>query len=99
MAIRRRTTYRQRLFFPLGLTGRSEDAFRVPTTLYGKLTNLAFLVEGGADLPPTDQSVEVNKELQQQLSEAQAAAKSLNENLTEFNSMLRGKGIDTGMMP
>lgn len=50
-------------FFPLALTGRTEDAFRVPTRICGKLTNLAFLVEGGADLPPTDQSVELNGEL------------------------------------
>ncbi len=87
-------------FFPLGLTGRTEDAFRVPTTLYGKLTNLAFLVEGGADLPPTDQSVEVNEELEQQLTEAQQAAKTLNEKLIpEFNATLKAKGLSTGIVP
>lgn len=87
-------------YFPLALTGRTEDAFRVPTTLYGKLTNLAFLVESGADLPPTDQSVAVNKELQQQLTEAQDAARNLNDKLIpEFNAMLKGKGIPAGIMP
>jgi photosystem II stability/assembly factor-like uncharacterized protein len=87
-------------FFPLALTGRSEDAFRAPTTLYGKLTNLAFLVESGADLPPTDQSVALNKELQQQLAEAQQSAKNLNEQLIpEFNATLKAKGLSTGIVP
>jgi hypothetical protein len=69
------------IFFQLQLTGRTEDAFRNPTVLYSKLTNLACLVDGGVDLSPTDQSVEMNKELQQQLAEAQLAAKTLNEKL------------------
>jgi hypothetical protein len=87
-------------FFPLGLTGRTEDAFRVPTTLYGKLANLAFLVESGADLPPTDQSVAVNKELEQQLAEAQQAARDLNEKvIPAFNATLKEKGLSAGIVP
>jgi hypothetical protein len=87
-------------FFPLALTGRTEDAFRAPTTLYGKLANLAFLVESGADLPPTDPSVAVNKELQEQLGEAQQAAKELKENaIPAFNAMLKEKGLPTGIVP
>jgi hypothetical protein len=87
-------------YFPLALTGRTEDAFRVPTMLYGKLTNLAFLTEGGADLPPTDQAVALNKELQQQLAEAQAAAKELNgKTIPAFNAMLKEKGLSSGIQP
>jgi photosystem II stability/assembly factor-like uncharacterized protein len=87
-------------FFPLQLTGRTEDAFRNPTVLYGKLANLAFLVDGGADLPPTDQSVEMNTVLQQQLAEAQQAAKTLNEKvIPEFNTTLKSKGLSAGIQP
>ncbi len=87
-------------YFPLQLTGRTEDAFRNPTVLYGKLTNLAFLTEGGADLPPTDQAVQLNKELQQQLAEAQQAAKDLNDKLIpEFNASLKAKGLSVGILP
>ena len=87
-------------FFPLALTGRTEDAFRVPTTLYGKLANLAFLVESGADLPPTDPSVALNKDLEQQLAEAQLAAKNLTEKvIPAFNATLKEKGLSAGIVP
>jgi hypothetical protein len=87
-------------FFPLALTGRTEDAFRVPTTLYGKLANLAFLVESGADLPPTDPSVAVNKDLEQELEEAQQAAKNLTEKvIPAFNATLKEKGVPAGIVP
>ncbi|HEV2385744.1 MAG TPA: hypothetical protein VGS20_00680 [Candidatus Acidoferrales bacterium] len=86
-------------FFPLALTGRTEDAFRVPTMLYGKLTNLAFLAEGGADLPPTSQSVELNKELVEQLAEARQAMKTLSETvIPQFNESLKAKGLP-GILP
>lgn len=87
-------------FFPLALTGRTEDAFRAPTRLYGDLTNLAFLVDGGADLPPTDQAVAVNNELQQQLAESEEAAKKLNEKvIPEFNALLKQKSLAMGIQP
>lgn len=86
-------------FFPLALTGRTEDAFRTPTVLYGKLTNLAFLVEGGAGLPPTDQSIALHKELQQQLAEALQAVKVLDDtDIPKFNSTLKAKGLPLGIM-
>lgn len=86
-------------FFPLELTGRTEDAFRVPTVLYGKLTNLAFLVEGGSDLPPTDQSVAVHKQLQQQLVEAVQASEALNKTeIPRLNALLEEHGV-TGVSP
>ena len=87
-------------FFPLALTGRTEDAFRAPTTLYGKLTNLAWLVEGGADMPPTDQSVAMGKQLQQELAEALQATKVLYESdITKFNSGLKARGMVYGISP
>jgi photosystem II stability/assembly factor-like uncharacterized protein len=90
----------ERLFFPLELTGRTEDAFRVPTVLYGKLTNLAFLVDGGADLPPTDQSVALNKELQQQLAEAQQASANVYSRLIpQFNDALKSQGFAGVLLP
>jgi len=58
------------LYFPLQLTGRTEDAFRVPTRIYGNLTNIAWLTEGGADLPPTDQAMQLHGEIRQQLAGA-----------------------------
>jgi hypothetical protein len=87
-------------FFPLSLTGRTEDAFRAPTVLYGKLTNLAFLVEGGSDLPPTDQSVELNKQLQHQLADAKDAVETIYVSaVAQFNSMAKARGISVGLQP
>ena len=67
------------LYFPLALTGRTEDAFRVPTVIYGSLTNLAWLTEGGADLPPTDQAVALHAELRQRLADAKQKADALEQ--------------------
>jgi photosystem II stability/assembly factor-like uncharacterized protein len=53
------------------LTGRVEDSFRHPMDLYGSMMAvLANLGATGADLPPTSQQVEVNREFQQRLAEA-----------------------------
>jgi hypothetical protein len=98
--LRKQLDLAERKFFPLELTGRTEDAFRVPTVLYGKLTNLAFLVEGGADLPPTDQSVALNNELKEQLADARQSVKTLNETLIPaFNATLKSKGLANGVQP
>jgi photosystem II stability/assembly factor-like uncharacterized protein len=67
------------LYFPLQLTGRTEDAFRVPTRIYGNLTNLAWLTEGGADLPPTNQAVQMRGEIEQQLASAKQKADALEQ--------------------
>ena len=56
------------------LTGRVEDSFRHPMDLYGRMMAvLANLGATGADLPPTNQQVEVNREFQQRLTEARQA--------------------------
>jgi len=87
-------------FFPLSLTGRTEDAFRAPSVLYGNLANLGFVVENGADLPPTDQAVELNKELQQQLAASKQAVKQLYDSaVTEFNKLARTKGRSLQIEP
>jgi hypothetical protein len=87
-------------FFPLSLTGRTEDAFRAPSVLYGNLANLGFVVENGADLPPTDQAVELNKELQQQLVESRQAVKQLYETaVAQFNSVGKAKGFSLPAEP
>jgi photosystem II stability/assembly factor-like uncharacterized protein len=89
----------EELFFPLALTGRIEDAFRVPTVLYGDLTNLAFLVEGGADLPPTDQSVEMNRILQEQLDVAKRRAAELDQkDIPAYVDSLKTKGIKVSQL-
>ncbi len=87
-------------FFPLALTGRTEDAFRAPTRLYGKLTNLAFLVEGGADLPPTDQSIELNGELREELGSSRKAVQDLDRTAIDpFNANLKAHGLSLGIQP
>jgi len=56
------------------LTGRVEDSFRNPMDLYGKMMAvLANLGATGADMPPTTQQIQVNREFQQRLAEAQQA--------------------------
>jgi len=87
-------------FFPLSLTGRTEDAFRAPSVIYGNLANLGFVAENGADLPPTDQAVELNKELQQQLADARQAVKQLYETaIAQFNSAAKAKGLSLPTEP
>ncbi len=87
-------------FFPLSLTGRTEDAFRAPSVLYGNLANLGFVVENGADLPPTDQAVELNKELQQQLVASKQAVRQLYDSaVTEFNKLAKIKGLSLAIEP
>jgi photosystem II stability/assembly factor-like uncharacterized protein len=62
------------------LTGRVEDSFRHPMDLYGKMMAvLANLGATGADLPPTNQHVEVNREFQQRLAEARQAYQQVME--------------------
>ena len=56
------------------LTGRVEDSFRHPMNLYGRMMAiLANLGATGADLPPSNQQLEVNREFQRRLSEARQA--------------------------
>jgi hypothetical protein len=56
------------------LTGRVEDSFRHAMSLYGRMMGvLANAGATGADLPPTSQEVEANRQFQQELSAARQA--------------------------
>ncbi|HEU5450527.1 MAG TPA: hypothetical protein VFU76_01000, partial [Terriglobales bacterium] len=70
------------------LTGRSEDSFRHPMRLYGKMMAvLQNLGETGADLPPTSQEIEVNREFQQRLAQAKTAYEQV---MQAANQALKG---------
>jgi DNA mismatch repair ATPase MutS len=72
--LEQRATEAESKLLDLHLTGRVEDSFRHPMDLYGKMMAvLANLGATGADLPPTNQQVEVNREFRQRLSDAREA--------------------------
>lgn len=83
------------------LTGQTEDNFRHPMMLYGKLANLEAALNGsGADLPPTDQQVEVNKMLAAKLADARQRVKTLAESDTAaFNQALKANGFSAAIQP
>ena len=87
-------------FFPLSLTGRTEDAFRAPSVLYGNLSNLGFITENGANLPPTDQAVELHKQLLQQLADDQEeVGKLFGSAVAQFNALIKAKGLSITTEP
>jgi photosystem II stability/assembly factor-like uncharacterized protein len=83
------------------LTGQTEDNFRHPMMIYGKLANLEAALNGsGADLPPTDQQVEVNKLLVAKIAEARQRVKALAETDTvAFNQALKANGFSAAIQP
>jgi photosystem II stability/assembly factor-like uncharacterized protein len=89
------------------LTGRTEDSFRHPMGLYGRLTNLGALMNGapgegssGADLPPTDQALEVHAQLQREIAEAHRAFDELRQkDVAAFNETLKANHVDMAIMP
>jgi len=89
------------LLFDVHLTGQIEDSFRHPMMLYGKLANLdAELGGDGADLPPTDQQIAVNKELAAKLDEARAKVKTVTGDETAaFNQHLKSLGFSAAIEP
>ena len=89
------------LLFDVHLTGQIEDSFRHPMMLYGKLANLdAELGGDGADLPPTDQQIAVNKELAQKIEEARPKMKAVTgEETAAFNQQLRSLGFAAAIEP
>jgi photosystem II stability/assembly factor-like uncharacterized protein len=77
----------------LRLTGRGQDAIRFEAKLIGKLGYLAGTISGG-DFRPTDQQVEVQKLLNQQVGEQLGALEAvLRNDLGALNALLRSKGI------
>ena len=85
----------------VNLTGQVEDSFRHPMRLYGKLGNLNAELSGtGADLPPTDQQVAVNKELAEKIGQAREKMKMLAErDAASFNQWLKSNGFAAAIEP
>jgi len=89
------------LMFDVHLTGNIEDSFRHSMMLYGRLANLEGELSGdGADLPPTDQQIAVNKELDAKLADARAKFKSVTGPETAtFNQHLKSLGFGAAVEP
>jgi photosystem II stability/assembly factor-like uncharacterized protein len=87
--------------FDVHLTGNIEDSFRHSMMLYGKLANLESELSGdGADLPPTNQQIAVNKELDAKLAEARTKFKSITgTETTAFNQQLKSLGFGATIEP
>jgi photosystem II stability/assembly factor-like uncharacterized protein len=73
------------------LTGRSEDSFRAPMGIHGKLAFLASAVMGsGSDLPPTNQQVEVNTVLKGRIADVAARYRLLKDkDIPALNEQLK----------
>lgn len=89
------------------LTGRAEDSFRAPMGLYERLTYLGALLNGspgegssGADLPPTDQAIEVNREFQQQIADARRTFEELTtKDTAAFNEAVKANHLTLSILP
>ncbi len=69
--------------------------------LYGKLANLEAELSGdGADLPPTDQQVAVNKELAEKIEKARESVKMVaSAETAAFNQRLKSDGFTAAIEP
>ncbi len=86
-----------------------KEGFREPIKLYGKLANLASMMEGtlpgldtgsNADYPPTEQQVAVYKELQQKLAEARRGFQELTTTTAPaFNAFLKAQHLSLAIEP
>lgn len=89
------------------LTGRTEDSFRAPMGLYGRLTNLGALLNGapgegssGADLPQTDQALAVNTQYEHEIAEAHRALSEFRDHdVAAFNAALKANHVDMSILP
>jgi hypothetical protein len=74
-------------------TGQGQDTTRWPAQLVSKLTYLAGSIDGSDD-PPTTQAKAVQTDYKKQISSLQAELDGvLEKELTNFNRMLRDRGI------
>jgi len=77
----------------LRVTGRGQDGVRFGARLLGKLGYLANGL-GSGDFRPTNQQLEVQKVLQEQLRKHQTSLEALLErDLKAFNELMRGRGV------
>lgn len=89
------------------LTGRTEDSFRNPMGLYGRITNLGALMNGapgegssGADLPPTDQALAVNALYIRDIAGAHRAFDELRDkDVAAFNETLKANHLNMAILP
>lgn len=80
-------------FFDLRMTQASQDTLRWKRLLYSRLTYLARSLMR-ADHPPTDQQLEVYRELEKELRVHRSRFEELRDRkVPEFNELLREKGI------
>ena len=82
-------------------TGQGQDATRWPTMLVGKIDYLAGHI-AESDEPPTLQAKEVHAEYKKQIASLQQQLSGvLEKDLTEFNRLLRDRGIQdvVGKLP
>ena len=97
----------ENILVDVSLTGRNEDSFRAPMRLYGRLMNLGSLLDGapgqgssGADLPPTTQEIEVNKQYQGEIAEARKAFEQLTtKDTAAFNEALKANHVAISILP
>jgi hypothetical protein len=74
-------------------TGQGQDTTRWPAQLVSKLTYLAGSIDG-SDEPPTTQAKAVQTDYKKQISSLQSELDGvLEKDLTNFNRMLRDRGI------
>ena len=84
----------QRLF-NITATGRGQDFLRMPSQLMEKLAHLADTLQL-ADFAPTDQQLEVNKLLTDQLSSASTDLNTVvTKDVAAFNDMLKRRNLGT----
>ena len=82
-------------------TGQGQDTTRWPTMLIGKIDYLTNVVSD-SDEPPTSQAKEVHADFKKQIASLQQQLSGVLEKaLTEFNRMLRDRGISNvvGKLP
>ena len=91
----------------VSLTGRNEDSFRAPMGLYERLMNLGSLLDGapgqgssGADLPPTNQEIDVNKLYQGEIAQARKSFEQLTtKDAAAFNDALKANHVAMSILP
>ena len=81
--------------FNITATGRGQDFLRMPSQLLEKLAHLADTLQLG-DFAPTDQQLEVHRQLSGQVSSAESDLGAvISKDLATFNDMLRRRNIGT----